>query len=93
MGWGNYYPCDHDSPVDDDNCSLCPDRRVKNGKCVIADCTNQPLLDENGVCYSCNTEEDISMEKGKCTSICPNRVEHGSWSFEDKSGVFCGLTE
>ena len=92
-GWGNCYPCDHDSPVDDDNCSLCPNRRVKNGKCVIADCTNRPLVDENGACYSCNTEEDISMEKGKCTSICPNRVERGSWSFGDKSGVFCGLKE
>lgn len=90
-GWGNCYSCDFDAPTDDDNCSLCPNRRVKNGKCVIADCTNRPLVDENGVCYSCNTEEDISMEKGKCTSICPNRVEQGSWSFGDKSGVFCSL--
>lgn len=92
-GWGNCYSCDYDSPVDDDNCSLCPNRRVKNGECIIADCTNRPLVDENGVCHSCNTEEEISMEKGKCTSICPNRVERGSWSFGDKSGVFCGLKE
>lgn len=90
--FGVCHSCDYDNPVEaDEKCSLCPNRTIKNGECVVADCTNRPLLDENGICYPCTTDEMISMPKGKCTSICPNRVEAGSWSFGTKSGVFCTL--
>lgn len=90
--FGSCYSCDYDDSVTtDEGCSVCKNRKVEDGSCIIADCTNRPLIDADGKCYPCTTENEVAVEKGKCTSICPNRVESGSWSDGDKSGVFCGL--
>ena len=81
--WGECVPCDYEKPTKaDENCSIsCPNRTIRKDKCVIADCSNRPLLDFEGVCYSCNTKESVQVEKGKCTSVCPNRKESGSWQY------------
>ena len=81
--WGDCYACDYDGAVEGEGCSRCPNRTIKGDKCVIADCTNRPLLDFSGVCYPCTTTEDVQVEKGKCTSVCPNRKEDGGWKYNE----------
>jgi len=88
--------CKYDAPVSDtEHCSLCPNRKVQNGWCVIADCSDRPLIDANGVCYPCSTGLQVSTLSGECASVCPNRRESGSWSSKTNgvksSGVFCVL--
>ena len=68
-------PCDFDGVFAEEDCALCPNRVVKKGYCVVTDCTNRPLVDIDGMCFSCMTEDNVPMEKGKCRSICPNREE------------------
>lgn len=78
--WGSCKSCDYDGPLSDTkNCSLCSNRKIKNNECVIADCSNRPLIDIHGDCYPCSTELDVTVLFDKCTSICPNRFENGSW--------------
>lgn len=88
---GTCQSCDFEGPLEDDNCSVCPNRKIKGSKCVIADCSNRPLKDTNGNCYPCDTEESVQIFKGQCTSVCPNRKETGSWRFGEVSGTFCDL--
>ena len=92
--WGSCFSCEYDAPVSDMvNCSLCPNRKVKNKDCVIADCSGRPLLDVDGNCYPCSTEIDVKVLRGKCVSICSNRFENGFWSEElngkKRSGTTC----
>ncbi len=93
--WGkNCYSCDYEGPTDGNNCSLCPNRKLnQKGLCVINDndYTKRSLIDINGFHYSCNTEEIISTEEGKCSSVCPNRFECGSMKINEISNVFCCL--
>ena len=94
--FGKCRTCKYDGPVSDvEHCSLCPNRKVKDGKCVISDCSNRPLIDANGFCYPCTTGLDVETLHGKCTSVCPNRRESGSWWMTENgvkvSGVSCVL--
>ena len=92
--FGSCYSCDYDDPVaTDEGCSVCKNRKVEDGNCVIADCTNRPLIDADGKCYPCITENEVAVEKGKCSSICSNRMEVDSWTDDTKSGVYCILKE
>ncbi len=94
--FGKCRTCKYDGPVSDtEHCSLCPNRKVENGRCIIADCSNRPLIDTNGFCYPCTTGLDVEILRGKCTSVCPNRRESGAWSMTvdnvKTSGVYCVL--
>lgn len=85
--FGKCRTCKYDGPVSDTiHCALCSNRVIKDGKCVIADCTNRPLLGSDGSCYPCSTSLSISTLSGKCTSVCPNRHENGSWWNTSKDG-------
>ena len=91
--WGACESCDFDGPLSDTkNCSLCPNRKVKNKECVIADCSNRPLVDTHGNCYPCSTELDVTVFFGKCSSICSNRFENGSWTQEINGKTTSGTT-
>lgn len=86
--FGKCRTCKYDSPVNDTlNCTQCPNRMLKDGKCVIADCSDRPLLSTDGSCYPCSTALSVSTLSGKCTSVCPNRRESGSWWSTSKDGV------
>lgn len=86
--FGKCKTCKYDGPVSDTlNCAQCSNRVIKDGKCVIADCTNRPLLGSDGSCYPCSTALSVPTLSGKCTSVCPNRHENGSWWNTSKDGV------
>ena len=95
MEWnGNCKSCKYDGPVSDTtNCSKCSNRKIQKSYCVIANCKNRPLLDNNGFCYPCSTSLSVQTIEGECTSKCPNRRESGSWSFsfndEKSEGTWC----
>ncbi len=94
--FGKCRSCKYDGPVSDTkNCSVCQNRTLKKGRCVISDCTNRPLIGVDGVCYPCSTGLSVETLRGQCSSICPNRRESGSWSSTvdgvTQSGVSCVL--
>ncbi len=86
--FGKCRTCKYDGPVSDTlNCAQCPNRVLKDGKCVIANCTDRPLLSTDGSCYPCSTALSVRTLTDKCTSVCPNRHESGSWWNSTKDGV------
>lgn len=93
--WGNCKSCKYDGPIrETKNCSKCPNRKIQNGSCVIANCEDRPLLDNEGFCYPCSTSLSVQTIKGECTSKCPNRRESGSWSYgsngvKETEGAWC----
>ncbi len=94
--FGKCRSCKYDGPVSDTkNCARCPNRKVKEGQCIIANCTNRPLIGTDNLCYPCTTGLSVATLRGKCTSVCPNRRENGSWSSTENgvktSGVYCVL--
>lgn len=94
--FGKCRSCKYDGPVSDTkNCSLCPNRKIQDGVCVIADCSDRLLLSAYGFCYPCSTGQSVETLRGKCTTVCPNRRESGSWSITvdgvKTSGVDCIL--
>ena len=89
--FGECLSCQYDAPVSDiKNCSLCPNREVQDGKCVISDCSDRPLLSYDGFCYPCSTKLAVETFRGECTTVCPNRRESGSWSNVTDGGVISG---
>ena len=80
--WGSCFSCEYDAPVSDVvNCSLCPNRKVKNKECVIADCSGRPLLDVDGNCYPCSTgERRIGGCSERCCTSSGKRLDSSSRS-------------
>lgn len=92
--FGKCRSCDYDGPVfDTKNCSKCPERSVQNSSCFFKSCSDRPLMSHNGYCYPCSTKLSVETYTGECISVCPKRVEAGTWSeshgLKTEDGVLC----
>ncbi len=79
---GTCYPCNAKGTFTiDDNIScteVCPNRSLTDtGRCTYNYCPSyRPLMDNQGNCYSCDTENAVYTEDMPCENICPNRIKN-----------------
>ena len=55
--------------------TLCPNREVKNGYCILKECAEGYFMDKDGACRSCNsaTAYPVQGVESNC-DVCPNRM-------------------
>ncbi len=82
---GKCMSCDHPTTIpvlsqcleDDTICDVCPNRRILdqqggNRPSVIMCPPDRPLMDVNGICFSCDIDIPISLvKKSDCEEFCP----------------------
>ena len=58
-------------------CLRCSGRVYQRGKCTLS-CPEQSVMNENGLCESCDSVENIAVgQNGACQERCPNRENVG----------------
>lgn len=79
--FGNCVSCDELSSIslwDNDFCmQSCPNRLIKNGKCILKTCPEGMILDQQGNCVSCQMKASIYPLVPESCSVCLNRERQG----------------
>ncbi|MBR3913313.1 MAG: hypothetical protein IKJ28_03680, partial [Alphaproteobacteria bacterium] len=96
---GTCHDCYYNQAVSPDaingECStVCPNRKMENGYCVLKDCpAGKPLKNKDGKCYSCEEEVGVNVKgvEEEAQKACPKRYIVGTWGNSSWSAL-CGVT-
>lgn len=53
--------------------------------------SDKPLQAADGACYACSESQEIKTLSGRCSAVCPQREEKGSWKSDGRQGAYCVL--
>ena len=72
---GHCYSCDSTKSLLVEDCDVCSNRVIKNGKCVLKECpADKPLRSNDGYCLSCGVLHGIKSDN---CSVCSGRTLEG----------------
>lgn len=91
------HSCSQPSHISTDatTCAKCPNREMKDGKCILI-CSEGQFRTSNGgdECFDCNVSTQVMSNATECAK-CPNRFLVGQWCYPCNagSGVFASVAE
>lgn len=87
--YGSCHSCDEIGTIEtmDYPCSdVCSNRsETISGKCVLK-CgvgiyEKRPLMHQEGVCYACDTKNEVYVGEGECEEVCANRRKYNGYCY------------